>query len=408
MDTLVVILGTNYISRAPVTPESRWEPLVVCLLNELKEKHKPSLVVLCTIPQNPEVVTPVAEFMNGNVIRWNEMIRNLIRSNPGELRLMGLENTLRMTDHLALTGDGIRFHTLQGRRWIKDAFQTRILEIGGELRTTDALARTSLTGRGRVRSNEPEPLANCLGTLTSEVGVAAPSAPSSDVRKRLGTVQPPRRQSLESRLGRCNETSSQASMSASNLPTITPAPARNLSATTAPAERVESTSVLLWNRPDPSAWGQYKADMLATLNMKTLPQDLDGLPQDNTMGHLNTRSLTDVRRRARELIPPLRKGKFTTENKSNNEHHKMYQQFSKPPGQLPGNYSREYPRATSVEGDDRRYKGPEIPMGDSLFAAYDPLDIKNAKYLIVASSDYLYTPRSHFWPDEIFPTAPTL
>ena len=47
-------------------------------------------------------------------------------------------------------------------------------------------------------------------------------------------------------------------------------------------------------------------------------------------------------------------------------------------------------------------------MGDCLFAAYDPLDLKKAKYLIVASSDYLYTPRSPFWPDVIFLTAPTL
>ena len=83
----------------------------------------------------------------------------------------------------------------------------------------------------------------------------------------------------------------------------------------------------------------------------------------------------------RELAPALRRGKFTTENRLNNKHHKMYRQFSKPPGQFPGEYSREYPRATSVEGDDRRYRGLKIPMGDSLFAAYDPLDIKNAKYL---------------------------
>ena len=33
---------------------------------------------------------------------------------------------------------------------------------------------------------------------------------------------------------------------------------------------------------------------------------------------------------------------------------------------------------------------------------------KAAKYLIVASSDYLYTPRSLFWPDVIFLTAPKL
>ena len=61
-------------------------------------------------------------------------------------------------------------------------FQRRIEEIE-EFRTTDDLAQTSLTGRGRVRSNVPEPLANRLGSLTSEAGVAAPAAPSSDVRK---------------------------------------------------------------------------------------------------------------------------------------------------------------------------------------------------------------------------------
>ena len=136
--------------------------------------------------------------------------------------------------------------------------------------------------------------------------------------------------------------------------------------------------------------------------------DLNGLPQDNTLGPLNTRSLTDVRRRARELTPPARKGKFLAENKPNNRHHKMYRQFAKPPGQAPGEYSRDYPRATSVEGDDRRYAGLTAPVGDSLFAAYDPLDMKAAKYLIVASSDYLYTPRSLFWPDVNFLTAPKL
>ena len=186
VDTLIVMLGTNDIARAPVIPESRWEPLVVCLLNELKKKYKPGLVLLCTIPQNSEVGAPLADFMNGNVTRWNEMVRNLITSNPGELRLMDLENTLRMTDHLALTRDGIHLNTLQGRRWINDAFQTRIEEIEGELRTTYALARTSLTGRGRVRSNVPEPLANCLGTLTSEASVTAPAVPISDIRERLG------------------------------------------------------------------------------------------------------------------------------------------------------------------------------------------------------------------------------
>ena len=78
--------------------------------------------------------------------------------------------------------------------------------------------------------------------------------------------------------------------------------------------------------------------------------DLDGLPQDKTFGPLNTRSFKDVPRRARKLTPPSQMGKFLTEKKPNNNHHKMYRQFSKPPGQAPGEYSRDYPRATSVEG----------------------------------------------------------
>ena len=45
LDTLVIKLGINDVSRAPVTPESKWEPLLVCLLNELKEKYRPRLVV---------------------------------------------------------------------------------------------------------------------------------------------------------------------------------------------------------------------------------------------------------------------------------------------------------------------------------------------------------------------------
>ena len=383
-------------------------------------------MVPCTIPQNPEVVTPVEDFINGNVTRWNEMTRGLVRSNPSELRLMDLENMLRMVDHLALTRDGIHFNTQQGRHWINDVFQTQLREMEQELRTTSSLARTRSTGGDRVMGNVPESLANRLGPLAMETGAAAPVAPSSDVREMLGTAPPPRTQPLESRLGRSvdqNRTTSQT-VSRRNDPPATENPASTTGQATSavPAEGVEPGSVLLWNRPDPSGWGQYKTDMSARLNMNTLTcredarkmigdegptvsrlyripgvdwllvgqeqfssvttlryVDLNGLPQDNTFGPLNTRSLTDVRRRARELIPSARKGKFMAENKPNNRHHKMYRQFAKPPGEAPGEYSREYPRTTSVEGDDKRYAELKVPVGDSLFAAYDPLDMNAAK-----------------------------
>ena len=66
-DTLILMIGTNDVSRNPVTPEEKWEPLLVCLLNELKEKYKPRLVALCTIPLNPDAGSPIGDLMNGNV-----------------------------------------------------------------------------------------------------------------------------------------------------------------------------------------------------------------------------------------------------------------------------------------------------------------------------------------------------
>ena len=445
LDTLVKMLETNDVSGAPVTPESKWEPLLVCLLNELKEKYRPRLVVLCTIPQNPMVGTIVADFMNGNVTRWNEMTRDLVRNNPGELRLLDLENMLRMIDHIALTRDGIHFNTQRGRHWINDVFQTQLREVEQESRATSSLAWTSSTGGGRIRVSVPESFVNRLGPLATETATAAPINPSSNVRERLGTAPPPRAQPLESRLGRSvdqNRNNSQTVSRRNDPPaTANPASAAGPSTSAVLVEGVEPGSVLLWNRPDPSHWGRYKTDMSTKLNMNTLTcredamrmiggegptvsrlyripgvdwllaeqeqfsstttlqhADLNGLPQDNTFGSLNTRSLTDVRQRARELTPPARKGKFQTDNKPNNKHHKMYRQFAKPPGQTPGEHSRDYPRAITVDGDDRRYGEMKAPVGDGLFAAYDPLDMKAAKYLIVASSDYLYTPRSLIGP----------
>ena len=141
--------------------------------------------------------------------------------------------------------------------------KTQIYEVEQELRTTHSLARTSSTGRGRMRSNAPEPLAYRFGPLPSEAKNVAPTAPSSDLRERLGTTPPNRRQHLGSRLGRPNDrnqTSFQPSTSASNLPATVPIAKGSLSINPAPAERAGSTNVLLWNRPDPGAWGQYKAN----------------------------------------------------------------------------------------------------------------------------------------------------
>ena len=122
-----------------------------------------------------------------------------------------------------------------------------------------------------MRGNVPDSLANRLGSLAMETGAAAPVAPSSDVRDRLGTAPLPRRQPMESRLGSSVDQSQTRSQTVSRTSTphatATPASTANQSTSSMPAEGVEPSSVLLWNHPDPSCWGQYKTDII---NMSTL------------------------------------------------------------------------------------------------------------------------------------------
>ena len=86
VDTLILMKGFNEVFRHLVTTEEKWEPLLVCLLNELKEKYRPRLVALCNTLLSPDAGSPIADFMNGNVTRWNTMARNLIADNSNELK----------------------------------------------------------------------------------------------------------------------------------------------------------------------------------------------------------------------------------------------------------------------------------------------------------------------------------
>ena len=71
VDTLTLMIGTNDVLRNLFTPEAKWDSLLICLLNELKKKYRRKIVLLCTIPFNPDAGSPVADYMNGNVMARN-------------------------------------------------------------------------------------------------------------------------------------------------------------------------------------------------------------------------------------------------------------------------------------------------------------------------------------------------
>ena len=154
---------------------------------------------------------------------------------------------------------------------MNDEFQTMIEEMEAELRTMlNPVARESPAAR--VKSHVPQTLANRLGPLATEANMVQ-RLPSSDVRERLGTASSSRGRTLENRLGTRGgppQVGLQATTSTATQRTRTPPTQRISQADPAAVIDTSKVSELLRNRPDPSPWELYKADMAIKLNMKKL------------------------------------------------------------------------------------------------------------------------------------------
>ena len=84
---------------------------------------------------------------------------------------------------------------------------------------------------------------------------------------------------------------------------------------------------------------------------------------------------------------------------TNRKRVKMFRQSIAPPVHVK---ERAYPKQVNKEGDVQRYGGfKAIKKDETIFAAYDKAEMGKAKIMIVASSDFVYTSKSLFWPDVI-------
>ena len=127
--------------------------------------------------------------------------------------------------------------------------------------------------------------------------------------------------------------------------------------------------------------------------------DLEGLPSNSTMGSVNARSLQDVKLNHDEGNREERPGRFLTTMAPIGQHVKMFRQVKAPPGYVK---ERAYPKQVNKEGDVQRYGGLKaIKKDETIFAAYDKAEMRKAKIVIAASSDFVYTSKSLFWPDVI-------
>ena len=127
--------------------------------------------------------------------------------------------------------------------------------------------------------------------------------------------------------------------------------------------------------------------------------DLEGLPSNNTMGSVNARPLQDVKLNHDEGNREERPGRFLTTRAPIGQHVKMFRQVKAPTGHVK---ERAYPKQVNQEGDVQRYGGLKaIKKDEILFAAYDKAEMRKAKIMIVASSDFFYTSKSLYRPDVI-------
>ena len=83
----------------------------------------------------------------------------------------------------------------------------------------------------------------------------------------------------------------------------------------------------------------------------------------------------------------------------------MFKQVQAPPSHVK---ERAYPKQVAQEGDVERYGELKIWMVETIFAAYGKVEMRKAKIVVVASSDFVHTSMSLFWSDLIMLAATDL
>ena len=281
----------------------------------------------------------------------------------------------------------------------------------------------------------PPSLETRLGTVPAVTNYRQQSSSEpgqrTDVQDRLGEAPVRRTIHPRRRIGPVNTMEEATGTSRSDTETTS----------TSREERRPDRGSLMWSRPIPSPWHVYKDELMkldlqrvsfiedarrmlngARLSVSRLYSitgvdwliaaginfssktalrfaDLEGLPSNNTMGPVNARPLQDVRLNHDEGNREEGPGRFLVSRAPIGQHVKMFRQLSSPPGHVK---DRIYPKQVSQDGDVQSYGGLKaIKKDETTFAAYDKAEMRKAKIMIVANSEFVYTSKSLFWPDVI-------
>ena len=350
---------------------------------------------------------------------------------------MDIEHELRAMDQARLTTDGIHFDSVEGQAWLNRVSQERLDELEAELFDTGVLKEEGTVSDTVITTFVPPNLETRLGTVPAVTNYRQQSSSEpgrrTDVQDWLGEAPMRRTIHPRRRIGPVNQPIEEiAGTSRSDTRSETTSTSR---------EERPSRGSLMWSRSIPSPWHIYKDELMkldlqrvsfiedarrmlngATLSVSRLYSitgvdwliaasinfssttalrfaDLEGLPSNNTMGPVNARPLQDVRLNHDERNREERPGRFLTARAPIGQHVKIFRQLTTPPGHVK---ERVYPKLVNQDGDAQRYGGlTAIKKDETIFAAYDKAEMRKAKIMVVANSEFVYTSKSLFWPDVI-------
>ena len=261
---IMILIGTDNVSRYSYEEEPQWESIKLYLFTTLWHKFKCAVLTVCTVPMSTKSSTATGRRHNEGVNKWNNIMRNLASRNAERMILMDIEHELRAIDQARLTTNGIIFDRIEGQAWLNRVFQERLDEMEVELFDTGALKKEETTNEPAISSFVPPNLQTRLRTVpavTYRPQSSSEPGQRPDVQDRLGEAPMRRTVHPRRRLGPVNPTVETTSNSRSETRSETTGTSRE--------ERRPDMSTLMCSRSIPSPWHVYKQDLM-NLNIQTV------------------------------------------------------------------------------------------------------------------------------------------
>ena len=245
---VMILVGTNDISRGSDEQEALWESMMVCLFTTLWQKFNCAVLTVCLVPMNARSLTASGRRHTEGVVMWNNILRNLASRNAGRMILMDIEHELRAMDQARLTTDGIHFDSIEGQARLNRVFQERLDELEAELFDTGVLKEEGTVSDAVITTFVPPSLETRLGTVPAVTNYRPQSSSEpgqrTDVQDRLGEAPMRRTIHPRRRIGPVNPIKETASTSRSDT--------RSETTSTSREERRPNRGSLMWSRPIPS------------------------------------------------------------------------------------------------------------------------------------------------------------